>query len=155
MAMTVRALLRLMAGSVAALLGRSAISVAQERSPAGSMAALIAKLRSDPSLRARFLGGPSAVMREEGIDPTPYSLPSRLTQAQLDRLLADWPRTDGQAQASTPRVAQSSPAPPAVVYGPPAGPPRTQGPQPLPPRTEGPQPNPPAPVYGPPPRPPR
>jgi len=163
MAMTVRALLRLIAGSVAALLGRSTISVAQERSASGAMAALIARLRSDSSLRARFLENPGALMREQGIDPTPFRLPERVTQAQLDHLLADWSRTAG-SQAPAPGLAQAGP--PAVVYGPPPGPPRTQQPQPLPPapvygpppsppRTEGQQPNPPAPVYGPPPRPPR
>ena len=143
MAMTVRALLRSVAGLVAVLSGAPRIATAEDRVAPATMAALIAKLRSDASLRARFLENPSVVMREQGIDPTPFRLPDRLTQAQLDRLLADWSRDAGAAQAPTPPSAQ--PGPPAVVYGPPAGPPRTQSPQPRPP----------APVYGPPAGPPR
>jgi hypothetical protein len=101
------------------------------------MAALIAKLKSDPALRARFLENPGAVMRAQGIDPTPFRLPDRLTQAQLDRLLADWSREGGPA----PPPQSPQPRPPAPVYGPPPGPPPKQPPRPLPP----------APVYGPPP----
>jgi hypothetical protein len=140
MAMTVRALLRSMVGLAAALFGASRVSIAEDRVAPGTMAALIAKLRSDQSLRARFLENPGAVMREQGIDPTPFRLPERLTQAQLDRLLADWSRQAGPAPAPTPSAPQ--PSPPAVVYGPPASPPRVQ-------------PRPPAPVYGPPAGPPR
>ena len=142
MPMTVRALLRSIAGLVAVLVGASRRSIAQDRVPPGTMAALIAKLRSDASLRARFLENPSAIMREQGIDPTPFRLPQRLTQAQLDRLLADWSRQAGPPQAPTPAPQPVGPAP---VYGPPPGPPRTQTPQPRPP----------APVYGPPAGPPR
>jgi hypothetical protein len=143
MPITVRALLRSIVGLVAVLFGASRPSIAEDRVPPGTMAALIAKLRSDGSLRARFLENPSAVMREQGIDPTPFRLPERLTQAQLDRLLADWSRQAGSPPAPAP--ASPQPQPPVVVYGPPAGPPRTQTPQPRPP----------APVYGPPAGPPR
>jgi hypothetical protein len=151
MAITVRALLRSIAGLVAVLVGASRPSIAQDRVAPGTMAALIAKLRSDLLLRGRFLENPGGVMREQGIDPTPFRLPERLTQEQLDRLLADWSRQAGPQQAPKPTSPQGptpaspQPQPPAVVYGPPAGPPRTQTPQPRPP----------APVYGPPAGPPR
>jgi hypothetical protein len=84
-----------------------------------TLSAFVARVRQDAALRARFAQNPRSVMRELGIDATPYDLSDRLTDAQLDRFLADWSRDPG---ASTPRP-EPKPAPPTPtpVYGPPPG----------------------------------
>jgi hypothetical protein len=140
MAITVRALLKSAAGLLATLLGNAHASIAPtSRHETLTMAAFIARLRQGAVLRRRFADSPAAVLREYGIDPAPYRLPDRMSQAQLDRLLARF------AQAQPPEPSEPAPQPtrpapgPAPVYGPPARPPQ-------PPRNP-----PPAPVYGPPP----
>jgi hypothetical protein len=168
MAITVRALLKSAAGLFAALLSHANASVVlASRRETPTMAAFIARLRQDLALRRRFADHPSAVLREYGIDPTPYRFPEQMSQAQLDRLLAQFaqaapapaptePPTDFGSQAPAP------PSPPAVVYGPPARPPQpphqsppapVYGPPARPPQSSPPPP--PAPVYGPPAGPPR
>ena len=149
MSASVRMLFKFVVGFFAALQGAAVSTSAQEiraanvpQSQTLTMAAFIARLRQDPTLRAHFSQNPVAVLREHGIDPTPFHLADRLDQAQLEHLLADWAVGAGLrfdvAQLS-PQPRESAPtSPPAVVYGPPPGPPRGQ-------------PAPPAPVYGPPP----
>jgi hypothetical protein len=86
-----------------------------------TLSAFIARVRQDATLRARFAQNPHTVLREFGIDPTPYNLPDRLTDVtQLDRFLADWSRDAG---ASTPpRVPEPAVMKvPTPVYGPPPG----------------------------------
>jgi hypothetical protein len=85
-----------------------------------TLSAFVARVREDATLRAHFAQNPRSVFHEFGIDPTPYRLSERLTDAQLDRFLVDWSRDAG---ASNPRpapepVTQPAPAP---VYGPPPG----------------------------------
>jgi hypothetical protein len=95
---------------------------AQSRPERLTMSAFIARLRQDAALRLRFTQNPRVVLREHGIDPTPFDLPDRLDEAQLERLLADWQRRGmGSAEGSP-----SPPPPPprnvpVPVYGPPPG----------------------------------
>jgi hypothetical protein len=84
-----------------------------------TLSAFVVRVRQDARLRARFARNPRTILDEFGIDPTPYNLSDRLTDAQLDRFLADWSRDAG---ASTPRpVPEPAPPAPAPVYGPPPG----------------------------------
>jgi hypothetical protein len=84
-----------------------------------TLSAFVARVRQDATLRARFAQNSRNVLREFGIDPTPYDLSDRLTDAQLDRFLADWSR---EAGASSPRpLPKPAPPAPAPVYGPPPG----------------------------------
>ena len=87
-----------------------------------TLSAFVARVRRDAALRARFAQNPRNVLREFGIDRTAYDLSDRLTDAQLDRFLADWSRDAG---TSTPRpVPDPEPVPaptPTPVYGPPPG----------------------------------
>ena len=138
-----RVLFKFVVGFFAALQGAAVSTGAQEsraatvpRSQTLTMATFIARLRHDAALRTRFADNPASILRENGIDPTPFRLSGRLDPAQLERLLAGWDAGGGLQF----RVAQlgAQPSPPAVVYGPPPGPPRGQS-------------APPAPVYGPPP----
>jgi hypothetical protein len=151
MAITVRAFLKSAAGLIAALLGHASASTVL--APQLTISAFIARLRQDPALRQRFAESPAAVLREHGIDPAPYRFPERMSEAQLDRLLAQF--AQAQSSPQPPPAAGAGPNPPAVVYGPPARPPQQQSgpsPKPLPPRQPQPPPvAPPAPVYGPPP----
>ena len=151
MSASVRMLFKFVVGFFAALQGATVSTSAQEtraaivpQSQTLTMAAFIARLRQDPTLRAHFSQNPVAVLREHGIDPTPFHLADRLDQAQLERLLAVWAVGAGLrfdvAQLSPQPHEAAPPTPPAVVYVPPPG---------LPPQ----QPGPPAPVYGPPPGP--
>ena len=88
-----------------------------------TLSGFVARIRQDVALRARFAQNPRAVLREFGIDPAPYNLPDKLTDAQLDRFMTDWSRGAGTpTPPPAPRPA-TSPAP-APVYGPPAGFPR-------------------------------
>lgn len=84
-----------------------------------TLSAFVVCVRQDATLRTRFAQNPRAVLHEFGIDPTPYNLLSQLTDAQLDRLMADWSHDAG---ATTPH---SRPEPimpaPTPVYGPPPG----------------------------------
>jgi hypothetical protein len=88
-----------------------------------TLPAFVACVRQDATLRTHFAQNPSTVLQEFGIDPTPYNLLSQLTDAQLDRLMADWSHDAG---ATTPATTQ--PSRPALVksvqtpvYGPPPG----------------------------------
>jgi hypothetical protein len=125
MAATVRTFLKLMAGLFASLQG-AAISGAQQatsqapaRSETLTVPAFFARVRQDAALRARFSQNPRAVLREHGIDPAPFDVPDRLSEAQLERLLSDWGGGSGGSQ--TARPPQPAPSPPAPVYGPPPG----------------------------------
>jgi hypothetical protein len=86
-----------------------------------TMSAFIARIRQDAALRARFGRSPDAVLREFGIDPTPFSLLGRLNDAQIQELVNDWtagtlPTQRSYAgQQSAPVLAQVS----NPVYGPP------------------------------------
>src|SRR5262249_30762839 len=109
-----------------------------------TISAFMARLRQDSALRQRFADSPAAVLREHGIDPAPYRLPDRMSEGQLDRLLAQVAPTQDSSPAPTPTPRPpSTERPPGrvVLYGPPARPPQQQRPN---------QPQPPAPVYGPP-----
>jgi hypothetical protein len=122
-----RTLLKFIIGLFAAAPAGGTASAAETGSPPPPIAAktltlssFVARVRQDATLRARFAQNPSTVLRAFGIDPTPYNLSDRLTDAQLDRFLADWSRDVG---ASTPPpmpgpVEKPAPAP---VYGPPPG----------------------------------
>ena len=124
MTKSVRSLIKLVLGLLAALPGAPTTVQAEKPQPAqaGSMtmSAFIARVRNDAAFRERFAQNPRAVMRESGIDPAPYDLPDRLSQAQLDRLLADWSERAGPSPAPPPI---SRPGPALAVYGPPARPP--------------------------------
>jgi hypothetical protein len=153
MATNFRTVFKLIAGFFAALQGVSASAEpARAAIVAGSekltMSEFIARLRQDPALRARFRQNSRAVLREAGIDPTPFNIPEQLDERALARLLANW-----AADASVwPQLAQLSTqpsAPPGVVYGPPPAP--RPSPAPSPPSDVRGAPS--APVYGPPPAP--
>jgi hypothetical protein len=91
-----------------------------ERPETLTLSAFIARVRQDEALRARFARDPQATLHAFGIDPAPYDLPDRLSDAQLDRLLADWVRGRGRP-APAPKL-EKAPSAPAVVYGPAPGP---------------------------------
>lgn len=116
MALSVRAFLRSIAGLALVLAGGAAR--AQQRETL-TLSAFISRVRGDGALRARFADNPSAVLREYGIDPTPFNLPDRITQAQMDSLLDDLSRRAPPQTAQPPEL--PVPRPPAVIYGPPAG----------------------------------
>ena len=159
MAITVRALLKSIAGVFALIVGGTSSSLAlQHPRELLTLSDLIRRLRHGAVLRDRFAENPRAVFLEFGIDPTPYNLPDRMNAAQMDRLLTRF------AQVSTPTEPPTAPTPrpepPAVVYGPPPRPspdlsPQppapVYGPPPGPSPSPKPSPQPPAPVYGPPP----
>jgi hypothetical protein len=85
-----------------------------------TLSAFAARVRQDTALRARFAANPRAVLREFGIDPAPYNLPDRLTDAQIDRFVTDWSR--GAGTPTPPPVAEPAQRPaPVVIYGPPGG----------------------------------
>ena len=142
MATPFRTLLKLLVGLFVAAPAAATATGAEVTRPAPiqvetlTLSAFAARVRQDTALRARFAQNPGAVLREFGIDPAPYNLPARLTDAQLDRFLADWSRDAGTSRPVPP----GPPGPPAPVYGPPPGP-----------AQPGPAPPGPAPVYGPPP----
>jgi hypothetical protein len=115
MVVTIRALLRSIAALVATALW-PAKAAAPQPSGGDAMAAFIARLRSDEALRARVRDSPTSGLLAAGIDPAPFRLPDRLTEAELDRLLADWSR----GEAAEP-PAREAPRPPVVIYGPPPG----------------------------------
>jgi hypothetical protein len=95
---------------------------AQQSPPAGAekltMSAFLARVRSDSQLRARFAENPRALLREYGIDPAPYNLPERVSEAQMERLLADLDRAARAPLGPVPDAQRTSPAP---VYGAPPG----------------------------------
>jgi hypothetical protein len=120
MAISVRAFLQSIAGLALALAGGAAR--AQQRETL-TLSAFIARVRGDDALRARFADNPSFVLREYGIDPTPFSLPDKITEAQMNSLLDDLsrraPPQTAQPETAPPPPRQPSPAVP--VYGPPPG----------------------------------
>jgi hypothetical protein len=139
MAITVRALLKSVAGLFTVLVGTaSSANALGSRRETLTMSQLIARLRQDARLCRRFADDPRAVLIECGIDPAPYNLPDRMSSAQMDRLLAQLAQAPAPPDPETPPT-RPKPAPPAPVYGPPPRPPQP------------PRPPPPAPVYGPPP----
>ena len=133
MATPFRTLLKFIIGLFAAAPAGGTASAAETGSPTSpvqaetlTLSAFVARVRQDATLRARFAQNPHAVLREFGIDPTPYNLSDRLTDAQLDRFLADWSRDAGPSRPVPP----GPPGPPAPVYGPPPGPAPVYGPPP-------------------------
>jgi hypothetical protein len=153
MATTFRTVFKLIAGFFAVLPGASA-SAEPTRAAivAGSekltMSEFIARLRQDPALRAQFLQNSRAVLREAGIDPTPFNLADRLDEKALARLLANW-AADASPRPQLAQLSTKPSAPSGVVYGPPPGP--RPSPRPRPPSDLQAAPS--APVYGPPPAP--
>ena len=112
MAMSVRTFLKFVAALAIAVAGGRVQAQQFERL---TLSAFIARVRSDAGLRARFAASPRAVLKDYGIDATPYNLPDRVSAEQMDRLLDDLSRT---AAAEPPPVVRPAPAP-APVYGPP------------------------------------
>jgi hypothetical protein len=182
MAMSAHRLFRLIVGFFAALPGGAASAATEPPRPhvqPQGMPAFVARLRQDPALRARFARDPRAVLREHGIDPSPFRT-NRRDETEIEAVLTDWTAvTRGRinlAQA-TPEPPQKPEPPPMAVYGPPPvlppGPPPNNGPsnskpeqpkpeqpKPIQPKPEQPKPNADrptqsAPVYGPPAGPPR
>jgi hypothetical protein len=104
---------------------------------------LIGQLRQDAALRARFSLDPRSVFEETGIDPTPYDLPDRLDENDVDRFFSNWTGAKGpsagshpaaavtrvseeqsgspHASGDEPKILPSPSAPVAVIYGPPPG----------------------------------
>jgi hypothetical protein len=128
MARSVGTLSKFVIGLFAVLQGMTTLSRAEQARPEASssaetltMSAFICRVRQDAALRERFSQNPRAVLRDYGIDPSPYNLPDRLTQAQLDRLLSDWSRGAGPSGSPPPSPDAARPSPPVVVYGPPPG----------------------------------
>jgi hypothetical protein len=153
MATTFRTVFKLIAGFFAILPAASANAEPTANIVAGSekltMSEFIARLRQDPALRAQFRRNSRAVLREAGIDPTPFDLADQLDEKVLARLLANW-AADASARPQLAQASTQPPTPPAVVYGPPPSPPR----RPPSDQQATPPPAPSAPVYGPPPAPP-
>jgi hypothetical protein len=124
---SVRTFLKSVLGLAVALVGGTAR--AQQNPPRAklTLSQLIARLRADAALRARFAAGPRLVFGEFGIDPAPYNLPERISEAQMDRLLEDLSRRAGpptppnKDAASPPTPVYGPPTAPMAVYGPPAG----------------------------------
>src|SRR3984885_1780313 len=69
------------------------------------LAKLIGQLRKDAALRVRFSLDPRAVFEETGIDPTPYDLPERLDENDVDRFLSNWTGARGPSAGSHPAAA--------------------------------------------------
>jgi hypothetical protein len=120
MAISTRAFLRSIIAMFATFSG--AAVHAQQSPPMGSekltMSAFLARVRGDSKLRARFAENPRAVLREHGIDPAPYNLPERVSEAQMERLLAELSRATPPPRGPAPDAPRPLPAP---VYGPPPG----------------------------------
>lgn len=128
MATPFRTLLKFIIGLFAAAPAGGTASAAETGSPTSpvqaetlTLSAFVARVRQDATLRARFAQNPHAVLREFGIDPTPYNLSDRLTDAQLDRFLADWSRDAGASTPPPGRGPATPRPPPTPVYGPPPG----------------------------------
>lgn len=123
MATPFQRLFKVFIGIFAALPSLTTASIAQQPSldsrlsQTQTMSSFVALLRRDPELRARFSQNPRDVLREYGIDPSPYNLPDSLTPEQMDRLLNDWVTF----LPFRPDETRPSPSPPVAVYGPPPG----------------------------------
>ncbi len=132
MVTTVRNAFKLLLGAIAALLYPAALPGAERVRPPVSdeaetrtLSSFIARIRVDPTLRALFAHNPRGTLREFGIDPTPFDLSDQLTDAQIQRLIADWtagipPGAEPERRALSPGY--GPPSAPAVIYGPPAAP---------------------------------
>ncbi len=81
------------------------------------------RVRQDAALRARFAQIPERSCASSGSIRRPTNLPAQLSEAQLDRFLADWSRDAGPSRPVPPGPPGPGPAPPgpAPVYGPPPG----------------------------------
>jgi hypothetical protein len=123
MAISARTFLRSLIGMFAMLFGGLARAQQSPSTPSEklTMSAFIARLRNDSALRARFAENPRGILREHGIDPAPYNLPDRVSEEQMERLLADLAREARPPQPPRPDAPRPLPAP---VYGPPPGAPR-------------------------------
>lgn len=84
---------------------------------------LMEKTERGNALRARFAADPAGTLRTSGIDPTPYNLPAKMTEGEIDALMRGW-------QAARAPMVVPVPVPPPVqqeqnmqvaVYGPPPG----------------------------------
>ena len=88
-----------------------------------TMSAFITRIRRDTALQAHFAQSPDSVLRKFGIDPTPFNLPDRLNDAQIqeflnDRIAGAFPaQRPYDEQQPVPVLAVSNP-----VYGPPPSP---------------------------------
>jgi hypothetical protein len=153
-------------GAIAFLLPAAAATASNAATEPTGIAALVAGIEAQPALRARFAEDPHATLREFGVDPAPFAIGTRLTDTDVDRIVARWRSAQAGASPGTTALgamAQNAPSPPVVVYGPPPVPamrdrqrPPPRPTPPPPPETPAPQPAPPAPpapVYGPPPSP--
>jgi hypothetical protein len=127
MATPLRTLLTFIAGLFAATQAAGTSSRAEVSHPGSpiqvetlTLSGFAARVRQDSALRARFAANPRAVLREFGIDPAPYNLPDRLTEAQIDRFVTDWSRGAG-TPIPRPETEPAQRPPPVVIYGPPAG----------------------------------
>jgi hypothetical protein len=158
-------LLQMMAAVLSAM-GSAQATPPPPRGELPPLGKLIGQLRQDPALRARFSLDPRSVFEETGIDPTPYDLPDRLDENDVDRFLSNWTGARGpsagshpaaavtrvsedqsgspHASGNEPKILASPSAPVAAIYGPPPGL-RNKLPEPVRP----PSPAPVAPVYGP------
>jgi hypothetical protein len=138
-------------GALAFLLPAAVPAAAANATPApAGIAALLTGIEAQPALRARFANDPHATLREFGVDPAPFAIGTRLTDGDVDRILARWRfaqagvNSGSTASGMTAQGAPPSPPEPVPPIQPPSPPSDTQGPPPAPP-------SPPAPVYGPPP----
>jgi hypothetical protein len=118
MAISVRTFLQSIAGLALVLAGGGARAQPRETL---TLSAFIARVRGDGALRARFADNPRAVLRDYGIDPTPFNLPDRITRAQMDSLLDDLSRRTETAQPAPQPAPSQGPRTPVVIYGPPSG----------------------------------
>ena len=121
MAMSVRTFLKSVAGLAIAFAGGGAYAQGTPPTTPLTMSAFIAWVRTNAELRARFADNPRVVLRENGIDPTPYNLPDKISPQQMDSLLDDLSRSTRQASPAPDSGGTSSPSPAVAVYGPPAG----------------------------------
>ena len=118
MPLTVRSFLKLAVGLVASLAGRPLYAQQGQR---GLLTSFIGHVRSVPSFRAKFAENPQQILRESGIDPSPYNLPDRLTDAQVDAFLEDLSKVVA-AMPPPPPPREEGLRAPVAVYGPPPGP---------------------------------
>jgi hypothetical protein len=127
---SVRTFLKSILGLAAALVGGA--GQAQQNPPREqlTLSQFIARVRGDAALRARFAANPRQVLAEFGIDPAPYNLPERISEAQMQRLLDDLSRQAGPP-SPPPGQDDASRRPPVPVYGPPARPPVAPGQSPV------------------------
>lgn len=132
-------LLQMMAAVLSAM-GSAQATPPPPRGELPPLGKLIGQLRQDAALRARFSLDPRSVFEETGIDPTPYDLPDRLDENDVDRFLSNWTGARGpsagshpaaavtrvsedqsgspHASGNEPKILASPSAPVAAIYGP-------------------------------------